>query len=124
MYPSLPLTSPCTPACPQLCCLPVTDLSLLHAGGSVQAEVPVAVVVEEGLQDVQHLGHLGEDQHAVAAHLQPTQQHVQGLQLAWPTNHKLGYRLFSALLPGVLLWADVLPVHTVSYLIFNTLDNQ
>ena len=45
-------------------------LSLLDPRGAVQPEVDVAVVVEEGLEDVEHLGHLGEDEDAVAAALQ------------------------------------------------------
>ena len=60
----------------------VTNLSLLHSGRTIQAEVAVAMVVKEGLQNIQHLGHLSEDEHAVAASFQLTQQHIQGLQLA------------------------------------------
>ena len=45
-------------------------LTHLHLGGAVQPHVDIAVVVEEGLQDVQHAGHLGEDQHTVAATVQ------------------------------------------------------
>lgn len=67
----------------------LTDLSLLHSGGAIQTEVAVAMVVEEGLQNVQHLGHLSEDEHPVAAHLQLTQQHIQRLQLAWQQNPAL-----------------------------------
>jgi hypothetical protein len=43
------------------------QLAHLHLGGAVQPHVDVAVVVEEGLQDVQHAGHLGEDEHTMAA---------------------------------------------------------
>ena len=67
----------------------LTDLSLLHSGGAIQTEVAVAMVVEEGLQNIQHLGHLSEDEHPVAAHLQLTQQHIQRLQLAWQQNPAL-----------------------------------
>ena len=40
------------------------------------------MVVEEGLQHVQHLGHLGEDQHPVPTALQGSEQRCQDLQLA------------------------------------------
>ena len=59
-----------------------THLSHLHAGAAVQTQVDVSVVVEELLQHVQHPRHLGEDEHPVAARLQPPQQRVEGLQLA------------------------------------------
>ncbi len=49
-------------------------LSLLRLGGAVQAQVGVAVQVEEGLQHIQHLGHLGEDESLVPATLQLVQQ--------------------------------------------------
>jgi len=44
--------------------------------------VLVALVLQEVLQQVQHLGHLGEDQHAVAAILQLPHHLVQQQQLA------------------------------------------
>ena len=42
-------------------------LAHLHLGGPVQPHVDIAVVVEEGLQDVQHAGHLGEDENAMTS---------------------------------------------------------
>ena len=42
----------------------------------------MAVVVEEDLQDVQHAGHLSEDEHSVGAQLQLVEEGVQSLQLA------------------------------------------
>lgn len=55
-------------------------LSLLRFGGAVQPEVGVAMQVEEGLQHIQHLGHLGEDEGLVTASLQLVQQLCQLLQ--------------------------------------------
>ena len=45
-------------------------------------EVDVPVVVEEGLEDVEHPRHLREDEDAVAVPLQLAQQPTQRLQLA------------------------------------------
>jgi hypothetical protein len=49
----------------------------------------VPVQVQERLQDVQHLGHLGEDEHAVAASLEVAQERGQPLQLAGVELHEL-----------------------------------
>jgi len=57
-------------------------LSLLWLGGAVQAQVCVAVQVEEGLQHIQHLGHLGENEGLMPACLQLVQQLRQLLQCA------------------------------------------
>lgn len=51
-----------------------TDLALLRLGGAVQAQVGVGVQVQEGLQHIQHLGHLCEDQGLVPSSLQLVQQ--------------------------------------------------
>ena len=59
---------------------PRACLSLLRFGGAIQPEVGVAMQVEEGLQHIQHLGHLGEDEGLVAASLQLVQQLCQLLQ--------------------------------------------
>jgi len=40
-------------------------LALLDGGGAVEAQVLVAVVVEEVLEDVEHARHLGEEEYAV-----------------------------------------------------------
>lgn len=50
---------------------------MLRFGGAVQPEVGVAMQIEEGLQHIQHLGHLGEDEGLVAASLQLIQQLCQ-----------------------------------------------
>lgn len=47
----------------------------------------MSVVVEELLQHVQHAGHLGEDENAMLALLQPTQQGVERLQLTYTHTH-------------------------------------
>lgn len=70
------LGAPQSPGCPP-------HLALLDAGAAVQAQVDVAVVGEEALEDVEHPGHLGEDEDAVGPRLQAPQQHVQRLQLPW-----------------------------------------
>ena len=59
-----------------------THLSLLRLSGAVQAQVCVGVQVQEGLQHIQHLGHLGEDEGLVPACLQLVQQLCQLLQPA------------------------------------------
>ena len=58
------------------------DLSLLDLGCTVQPEIPVPVDVEELLQDIQHLGHLGKDQCSMATRLQITKKLVQPLQFS------------------------------------------
>jgi hypothetical protein len=58
------------------------DLALLDFCSSVETQVPVAVNVQELLQDVQDLGHLREDQGAVASCLELPEEFVQSLQLS------------------------------------------
>ncbi|TRZ04887.1 hypothetical protein HGM15179_022220, partial [Zosterops borbonicus] len=58
-------------------------LSLLDAGGAVQAQVDVAVEGEEALEDVEHPRHLRENQHPVPPGPEPPQENVQRLQLTW-----------------------------------------
>lgn len=53
-----------------------------HPCASIKAHIDVAMVVEERLEDIEHLGHLGEDQHPVAASLESAQQVGEDLQLA------------------------------------------
>ena len=60
----------------------MSHLSLFNTCGAVQAHIDVAMVVEEGLEDVQHSCHLREDQHPMVPGLQSPQQDVQRLQLA------------------------------------------
>ena len=59
------------------------DGLLPHAPGHppVDPLVLVALVLQEVLEQVQHLGHLGEDQHAVAALLQLLHHLVEQQQL-------------------------------------------
>lgn len=52
----------------------------------------MSVVVEELLQHVQHAGHLGEDEHAVLALLQPSQQSVERLQLTCTHTTVLSFK--------------------------------
>lgn len=61
----------------------LTNLSLLHTGAAIQAEVDVSVVVQELLQHVQHACHLSENQHPVAPSFQLPQQSVESLQLTY-----------------------------------------
>ena len=49
---------------------------------AIKPHVDIAMVVEEGLEHVKHLGHLSEDQHPVPPGLQGAQQVCQDLQLA------------------------------------------
>ena len=48
----------------------VTDLSLIHFGGSVEAQIAVSMEVEERFEDVQHARHLCEDKHAMGSRTQ------------------------------------------------------
>ena len=57
-------------------------LSLFYFSRAIQPQIAMAMIVQERLEDIQHLGHLREDEHAVLTRLQATQQNVQGLQLA------------------------------------------
>ncbi len=57
-------------------------LPILDLGRAVQAQVGVGVHVDEDLEQIEHLGHLREDQAAVPAGLELPQQRVQPLQLA------------------------------------------
>ena len=49
---------------------------------SIKPHVHIAMVVEEGLEHIKHLSHLGEDEHPVPAGLQGAQQVCEDLQLA------------------------------------------
>ena len=49
---------------------------------AIKPHVHIAMVVEEGLEHIKHLGHLGEDEHPVPAGLQGAQQVCEDLQLA------------------------------------------
>ena len=57
-------------------------LSHFNSCASIKPHVHIAVVVEEGLEHIKHLGHLGEDEHPVPAGLQGTEQVCENLQLA------------------------------------------
>lgn len=57
-------------------------LALCRLGGSIQAHVHVCMKVEEDLEDIQHLGHLREDQAPAALCLEALQQHCQLLQFS------------------------------------------
>jgi len=52
------------------------------SNGQIPEAVPVSVVGEEDLQNVEHASHLSEDEHSVTPALESAQQDIKGLQLA------------------------------------------
>lgn len=51
-------------------------LSLERRGGAVQSQVGVAMVIKKYLQDVQHAGHLSEEEDSMGVHLQVMEKSV------------------------------------------------
>ena len=49
-------------------------LSHFNPSAAIKPHIHIAVVVEEGLEHIKHLGHLGEDEHPVPTGLQGAKQ--------------------------------------------------
>ena len=58
------------------------DLTLFDLGRTIEPQISVAVIVQERLQNIQHLGHLGEDENAMMTRFQVVEQGRKDLQLA------------------------------------------
>jgi len=58
-----------------------------HLGGAVKSEISVSVEVEERLEDVEHLGHLSEDERTMRLGFHTPQQDVHRLQLTYTHTH-------------------------------------
>lgn len=58
-------------------------LSLVNAGGAVQPQVNVPVMVKENLKDIQHPCHLGKNKNTMFSRLQVPQKVIQRLQFSY-----------------------------------------
>lgn len=63
----------------------MTNHPFFNGCWSIQPQVPVAVVVEKHLKDVQHLRHLSENKDPMLLAPEATQEYVQDLEFACVT---------------------------------------
>ena len=68
------------------------DLTLFYFRRTIESQIRVSVVVQERLENVQHLRHLSENEDAMMTRLQVVEQRRKDLQFATVVLNQTGLR--------------------------------